>query len=313
MATFASIDIGTNTISLLIAEINEAGDFNNIQSENRITRLGAGFAQNNTLSGPAIERALATLIAMRALLEKEKIDRFVVTGTSAVRKAKNRKDFLESVKQKTGFEITVISGEEEARCTLLGISLLFQDRNKTTVVIDIGGGSTELIADDWAGPPFLSSTPLGAVTLSEGYLLSDPPTAREMKSLENVIAAELAKIEHPMPSACRFVGTAGTLTTLAAIDQKMTRYDPDRINGYRLSYSGIEGIVNELARLPIQKRQSVPGLEKGREDLIVSGGLILLSVMKRFGYHQVLVSDYGLREGLLIDLYQNSLKTTLRR
>lgn len=308
MARFASIDIGSNTFRLLIAEVDKSATLKKIHSENRITRIGEGYGDKKVICPAAIARAVSALISFRDRIEKEaakkEIDALIVIGTSAVREAKNRKRFLETVKQQCGFEIKVLSGEKEARCILLGVSLLYKDRSEPSLVIDIGGGSSEFIGTNGVDPPFFLSTSLGVVALTERHLQSDPPSLNEIKALTASIDSKLAKIGQNFPRDCRFVGCGGTATSLAAIDQRMLRYDSDKINHHRLSYSTVERILRDLTEKPLRALRKIPGIEPGREDLIVAGGLILKSVMKRFGYSCIYISDYGLREGALIDLYQ---------
>ncbi len=306
MSTFASIDLGTNTFRLLIAELGDGKTLKTLSSENRIVRLGEGFSERKFIRPEALERALAALCTFKKLICKETVSGLIVTGTSAVRDAENRETFLATIKEKCGFEVDVLSGEEEARLTLLGVSMTFQEsekENESTVVIDIGGGSTELIPAERRQSRFLLSLDLGAVTLSEKYLHSDPPTLDEMKQLKDEIASALSKIVHHFPERCRFSGTAGTVTTLAAIDQAMIHYDPNKINHYLISRARIAQILENLSTLPKEKRRNIPGLEKGREDIIIAGTMILLKVMDLFDYDPLHVSDYGLREGVLIDRF----------
>ncbi len=303
---FAAIDMGTNTFRLLIAEIKDGPFLKTIYSENRIVRLGKGFAERKIIRPEALERALAALCAFQKVIDKKTVSALIVTGTSAVRNAENRESFLNTIKEKCGFEVEVLSGKEEARLTLLGVSLIFQEtesENESTVIIDIGGGSTELIRTQKAQPPFFVSLDLGAVTLSEKYLQSDPPTSNELHRLKNAVADCLIKIAPHFPAHCRFAGTAGTVTTLAAIDQLMTHYDANKINRYQLSKSRIAQILENLCALPKEKRRHLPGLEKGRADIIIAGTVMLLAVMNCFSYDLLHVSDYGLREGVLIQRF----------
>ncbi|MBI3803323.1 MAG: Ppx/GppA family phosphatase [Nitrospirae bacterium] len=304
MAVLAGIDIGTNTFRLLVAEMNDAQSLKEICSAKEITRLGEGFSINKAFLPAAVERSIVALKRFRALLQKHPVDDLIIVGTSAVREAQNREAFLKEVKQQTGFDIQVISGEEEALCTFLGVNLVIQNETEPMLVIDVGGGSTEFIGAEGDAPNFLLSTELGVVHLTEKYLKSDPPTSEELKALRLAIDKVIKPIGYHFPPKGLFAGTAGSITTLAAIDQKMKEYDPEKVNRYPLSLGAIQRIFKELSVMPLEQRRKTLGLEKGREDIILTGSLILIAVMELFGYDPVYVSDYGLREGVLIHLYQ---------
>lgn len=304
MALIAGIDIGTNTFRLLVAEMDDAQSIREIRSAKEITRLGEGFSTKKAFLPAAVERAIAALKRFKEILQKYPVEDLIVVGTSAVREAQNRDAFLYQVKQETGFDIQVISGEEEALCTFLGVNLVIQNQTEPMLVIDIGGGSTEFIGAEGDAPNFLLSTELGVVHLTEKYLKSDPPTPEALKSLRQAIDKVIKPIGYHFPPKGLFVGTAGSITTLAAIDQKMTVYDPEKVNRYPLSRAAVERIFKELSVMPLEQRRKTLGLEKGREDIILTGSLILLAVMELFGYDPVYVSDYGLREGVLIHSYQ---------
>lgn len=303
MAVLASIDMGTNTFRLLVAEVDRSL-FKEICSVKQITRLGEDFSGDKRLKPAAIERAVAALSHFRSVLNEHCVDDLAVVGTSAIREAKNQKEFIEEVKRRTGFELEVISGEEEALCTFLGANFIIKNQSDPMLVMDIGGGSTEFIGAEGETPTFVMSTEMGVVHLTEKYLRSDPPTPEELRQLRSAIAQVIRPIVYDFPSQCRFVGTAGSVTSLAAIDQRLAEYDPDKINGYPLSRAAVERIFKELASMTLEQRRRVPGLEKGREDIILSGTLILLTVMELLGYDPVYVSDYGMREGILLDRYQ---------
>jgi len=304
VAGFASIDMGTNTFRLLIAKIKNGASLKTIYSENQLVRLGEGFSKRKIIRKATIERTIAVLSAFLNVISKEEISGLIVTGTSAIRDAENRKIFLAAIKENCGLDVHVLSGKEEARLTFLGVSLVFPEAKKedeSSVVIDIGGGSTEIIRRKSGQKTVFVSLGLGAVTLSEKYFHNDPPTSDEMEALKGEIANTLSKVAPQFSGHCRFAGTAGTVTTLAAIDQVMTHYDPDKINRCKISRPRIAQILENLSRLPKEKRRNIPGLEAGREDIIIAGTVILLQLMDFFGYDLIHVSDYGLREGALID------------
>lgn len=310
MAVIAGIDIGTNTLRLLVAELGNTQSLREICSAKETTRLGEGFSTKKAFLPAAVERSVAALKQFKEILKNYSVDNLIVVGTSAVREAENRDLFLNEVKRQTGFDVQVISGEEEALCTFLGVNLVIKNQTEPMLVIDIGGGSTEFIGAEGDAPNILLSTELGVVHLTEKYLKSDPPTPEELKNLRLAIDKVIKPIGYHFPPKGLFVGTAGSITTLAAIDQKMTAYDPQKVNRYPLSRAAIERIYKELSLMPLEQRRKTLGLEKGREDIILTGSLILLAVMELFGYDPVYVSDYGLREGVLIHLYQKEYEET---
>jgi len=300
MPQIAGIDLGTNTFRLLVADLDDDGSLHPVHSENRITRLGEGFSKERRITKAAQERAITALDHFKTLLEQYPVEDMIVVATSAVRDAINQDDFCKAILAKTGFEVQVITGEEEAYCSFLGIQLALQNHSEPMVVIDIGGGSTEFITAENGAPIGLLSLKLGVVHLAESYIRSDPPSEDEIQSLKSAIDAIIKPIAYPLPEHFVLVGTAGTVTTLAAMDQEMTVYDPKKINGYRLSLNTVNRIFKYLSSLTLKERREWAGLEKGREDLIVPGMLIVKSVMEQFACNVMIVSDYGLREGVLI-------------
>lgn len=309
MTVLAAIDMGTNTFRLLIAEMGNQTSLKEIYSENKIVRLGEGFAKEKAFLPSAIERALAALTHFKEILQKYSLDDLAVVGTSAVREADNQTEFLREVRRRTGFDVKVITGEEEALLTFLGVNLVMQNRSDTLLVIDIGGGSAEFICADGGTPTSLLSANLGVVHLTEKCLHSDPPTSEELKALRLAIDKVIKPIGYHFPAKARLVGTGGTVTTLAAIDQRLSVYDPEKINRYPLPRASVERLFKELSSMPLEQRRRIPTLEKGREDIVISGASILLAVMDLFGYDPIYVSDYGLREGVLVDLYRSRFGT----
>jgi exopolyphosphatase/guanosine-5'-triphosphate,3'-diphosphate pyrophosphatase len=253
-------------------------------------------------------RALDTLRHFHAVLKQYPVDQVVAVATSAVREAANGNQFVRAIEGETGIRVQVISPEEEAHRTLLGVLSGFNEPPRSFLVMDIGGGSTEFIWGDAQGNCEVISTDLGVVRLTERYLSTHGPTSQTMNGVTGLIQSRLEKVKkalfgssptgfHPV----RFIGTAGTITTLAAIDLGLRVYDPKRIHLHRLSLDRVKGIVEELVSKTPAGRLSIPGLEKGREDLIVPGGFILLMAMQALNFEELVVSEYGLREGILVD------------
>jgi len=307
----AGLDIGTNTFRLLVAKINSSGRLQELHSEQRIIRLGEGLGRNGHLQPQAMGRAINALKAFGAVLKRFKVDVVVAVATSAVREAANGPEFVKAIQQETGIEVEVISAEEEARRTLLGVLAGFHEAPQSFLVMDIGGGSTEFMWGDRQELHGVMSTDLGVVRLTEQYLAVPPVATAGMRALTRFIQGRLEEVKRTLsmtpPGGFRpaqLVGTAGNITTLAAIDQGLRVYDPQRIHLHRLGLKTVERIYGELAAKTPAERLSIPGIEKGREDLILPGSLILLLTMRTLGLHEVIVSEYGLREGILVDYYK---------
>ena len=300
----AGVDIGTLTCRLLIADLIPSGRLNELHSERRILRLGEGVDQAKTLSVAAMDRVIACLREWRELIESYGVEASTAVATSAVRDASNRGEFLDRVKRETGFEVEIITGEEEARRTLLGIRSGLPDGVANILALDIGGGSTEFILDRPGHKPLVRSINIGVVRLCERLLRHDPPTDEEMRAAREWVRKETLTAVAGMENfqTATFVGTAGTITTLAAMAQKLPSYEPARIHNYRLQFDTIQGLEQTLLGRKIADRVGLPGLEKGREEVIAAGAIIIRTVMETLGMSAVLVSDLGLREGVLINL-----------
>ena len=253
-------------------------------------------------------RAVETIVEWAPRIEKAGAREVVAVATSAVRDAVNRDEFLAEVKRKSGWDVTVLSGEEEARLSLLGIQSGLPPDVERCLALDIGGGSTEFIKAEPGQPPVTVSINEGVVRLTEACLRGDPPKPDEVAAARTRIRTHLNTVKEKLGSVAgfRLVGTAGTITTLAAMDQKLEAYIPKRIHNYRLSWDAARRILGDLTSRTNAQRRELKGLEPGREDLMVAGTLILLECMERFGFVECLVSDYGLREGILIDHWQKS-------
>jgi len=300
----AGVDIGTLTCRLLIARVSGAGRLTELHSDRRIVRLGEGVDHSRRLRLDAMDRVISTLLEWRKVIETYPIDGQIAVATSAVRDAQNRDEFLGRVKREVGFEVELISGEEEARRTMLGIRSGLPDGVSSILGLDIGGGSTEFILDRPGSASLVRSIDIGVVRLTERMLLHDPPTERDLQAAREAIQKEAEQVRVLLGnlSGTTFVGTAGTITTLAAMAQQLPLYEPARIHNYRLKLATVQKLEEELLSRTKAQRRGMPGLEVGREDVIVAGVLILRTVMETLGYGECLVSDLGLREGVLIDL-----------
>ena len=232
------------------------------------------------------------------------VDASIAVATSAVRDAGNREEFVRLIHRQTGLEIEILSGEEEARRTILGIRSGLPAGVSDVLALDIGGGSTEFILDRPGRTPMMRSVDIGVVRLCERLLRHDPPTSEEIHQAREWVRAETVTAvgEMTLPVGLTFVGTAGTITSLAAMAQQLPTYEPARIHNYRLARTVVEELESTLLARTKSERVGLPGLEANREEVIAAGAIILRTVMETVKIPSLLVSDLGLREGVLLDL-----------
>ena len=300
----AGIDLGTLTCRFLVARVTGPGKLVEVRADRRVLRLGEGVALSHRLNGAAMVRVLETLRAWRQDLHSLEVEAETVVATSAVREAENRGAFVERVRAETGFEVEVVTGIEEARRTMLGIRSGLRSSTDAVLGLDIGGGSTEFILDRSGRLPLLESMNLGVVRLTEEMFRHDPPTREELRAARARIdsAVEEVRARVGVLSGVSLVGTAGTITTLAAMAQHLTTYDPARIHNYALALNTLCALEDTLVQRSAAERRGLPGLERGREDVILAGAMILRGAMEAFRYTTCVVSDLGLREGIVFDL-----------
>ena len=286
MAVYAAIDVGTNTLRLLIAETVGPDEFTVLHEEQQITRLGEGLMPTRLLQDAPRRRSLTVLRRFADTVRSFKAVEVAAVCTSAVREARNGEEFLAEAARETGLAIRVIDGREEARLTLLGVQHGLRLGLRRVLAVDIGGGSTEFILATGRVIEGVVSTGLGVVKLTEQYLVSDPPTFDERRKLEEVVGARIERLRLELPGLeeAQLVGTAGTVTTLAAIDLALVTYDRRQVQGHRLSLARVREFLDRLAALPLRERRGVPGLEPGRADVILAGTVILVASMQRLGY-----------------------------
>jgi exopolyphosphatase/guanosine-5'-triphosphate,3'-diphosphate pyrophosphatase len=310
---FATIDIGTNSCLLLIGEMLPDGRVRIIADEARIPRLGEGISESENLSNAALDRTMAVLEEYQKLCDKHHVTATAAIATEALRRVSNANAFLANVKEKWGIEIEIATAEREAWLTYLACA---RDFGPDILVCDIGGGSTELI---WGKPqpadiksqrglvPLYQfiSIPLGSVVLTEQFIKSDPITPEEFHEVTTITDQHLIQALHSMSHRHpeRMIATAGTATTIAAIEKRMTSYQHEKIHGTVLEMLDIQVIIDELRAKSISERRKISGLQKGREDVILAGAIILDRVMRRLGYDVVTVSDRGLKWGLFYEKF----------
>ena len=297
----AIIDMGTNSTRLLVADV-EDGHLSELVRRSRVTRLGRGVDTSGQLAADAIEDVCDAVASYIAIYQELEPDRLTAIATSAVRDAANGGAFTGELRERFALDASVLGGDEEARLTYLGAS---SERPGTdrTLVIDIGGGSTELIVGSGDEISFHASLQAGTVRHSERHLPDDPPTAAELERLaddvRHLIDAELES--EPIVQAKEGIAVAGTPTSLAAIDLELDPYDPDAVQGHGLSLSAIQRMCSELSAMPLAERLEVTGLHPDRAPTIVAGIVILTQVMRAFGLDRIEVSEHDILYGAALE------------
>jgi exopolyphosphatase / guanosine-5'-triphosphate,3'-diphosphate pyrophosphatase len=298
----AVVDIGTNSTRLLVAEV-DGGSLTELQRESIVTRLGEGVDATGRLGEQPQRRVFAALDEYARAIEHHGATTRVVVMTSAVRDAANGAAFATTVTERYGLEGRTLSGDEEARLSFLGATAARDDPDPL-LVIDIGGGSTEMIVGARGEVEFHVSTQVGVVRHTERHLRSDPPTAAELAAL----AAEArAAVEAAVPADVReraraAVAVAGTAPSCASIDLELDPYDPERVEGHRISVHRLGGLRDRLAALPLEERRGVVGLDPNRAPTIVAGTVILLEVLGAFGLGAFEASERDILWGVALDV-----------
>jgi exopolyphosphatase/guanosine-5'-triphosphate,3'-diphosphate pyrophosphatase len=301
----AVVDIGSNSTRLLIADLDDGRVTAELERRTTVTRLGAGVDADGRLREDAMQRVFSALDDYKAEIDRRRCDTGLAVLTSAVRDSANGEEFADEVRERYGLEPHVLSGDEEARLTVLGAT---SERDPSdvapTLVLDIGGGSTEMVIGAGTEVSFHVSTQAGVVRQTERFLHSDPPTESEQHALSADVRQILASA---VPSSQRRavergIAVAGTATSLAAIAQDLEPYDPERVHGYKLSGDECARILARLARLPLQQRRQVAGLHPDRAPTIIAGVLIFSEVLGLFGLDQIEVSEHDILRGAAIGL-----------
>ena len=304
MLSLASIDIGSNTIRLLIGRV-EKNRIIRLRYEMAITRLAAGVAETGLLKAENVEKSLSVLKEFSRLISTYNVSRIKAIGTSALREARNSEEFIRRVLLETDIRIEVVSGQKEAELTAKGV-VLDLVRSDSSLIVDIGGGSTEWILCENSSPVEMGTIPTGVVKLFENHIKSDPPSRHDIVSLnkeaEAVSGRLKAKIGHLINSNTVFIGTAGAVTTLASIDLGLETYNHEKIHKHNMPLQRLYDISERLISVPLSERKNLKGLEPGRADLIIPGILFTINIMELFGFKDMLVSDNGLLEGILVRL-----------
>ncbi|MGB7588511.1 MAG: Ppx/GppA phosphatase family protein [Solirubrobacterales bacterium] len=296
----AVIDIGTNSTRLLVADVADGG-VSEVVRHSRVTRLGRGVDLGGQLSSEAIEATCEAIGDYMGICEDTGVLNIEAIATSAVRDALNGDAFIAELRERFALSARVLDGEEEARLTYLGATST-QPPTEPTLVVDIGGGSTELIVGTGAEIAFHASLQAGVVRHTERHLSTDPPTAGELEALAadawGLIDAALPDDRAGSPSAA--IAVAGTPTSLAAVEMELVPYDPQRVHGHVLSLPSIQHMLSRLASTPLAERAQIPGLHPDRAPTIIAGIVILVETMRAFGLDRVEVSEHDILYGTAI-------------
>ncbi len=302
MNRVASVDIGTNSVRLLVADREGKGrdaKLVPVERQTEITRLGQGVDKTRKLRADAIERTVDKLRAYKRIIDDLGAEKVRATATSASRDAENRDDFFGPAEEALGVRPEVIPGEEEARLEFLGATAPLAEPGPY-LVVDVGGGSTEFTTGS-EEPTGLCSIDIGCVRLTEQFLHGDPPTPEELSQAVSVVRDHLADVDRLVPDAARartLIGTAGTVWTLAAIELGVDESRSDQIDHFRLTRAAAEDVYRTLATEPIEQRRHNPGLAPGRVDVIVGGAIVVVSVMRHWNFDELLVSEADILDGL---------------
>ena len=297
---FACVDIGTNAVQTLVAEIRGRDDFQVLDVQAVITRLGEGVDASGLLAQSAMSRTLAELDAARGRLAAEGVSEVVIVGTSALRDAENRAEFEQRVGAETGWSLRILSEREEASYSFRAASAGLGLGERPALVIDVGGGSTEFIWGVAGEPADWVSLPLGSVRLTERLIRSNPVSDGDYQRVVERIDAELSTLQAPI-AADVVVGMAGTFTTLVAVERGLEPYAAEQVHGARLAWTEVSRQVQEYRRFSVAARSKIRGLDPRRADVILVGALIVERAMTRFGFDEALISDYGLNYGILAE------------
>lgn len=317
MALLASIDVGSNTLRLLIGNVKD-GRIDDVLYERRITGLGEGVDQTGRLQEQNIKASLEALREFSSLISKHGVKDFRSVATSALREASNSHIFIEKVFIDTGIPIEVISGEKEAELTLKGVLSSLPHSVFITpysaFIVDIGGGSTEWILHKNKNFVDMGSIPAGVIKLAGSFIKTDPVSDANIKNLNNKIVSSLdnlkIRIGQYIEKDTKFIGTAGTFSTIASIDIGLNSYSREKIHLHRLPLNRLQDMNKKLLALPLKERKNIRGLEPERADLIIPGLQFTIKVMEIFGFDELIVSDYGLLEGILLEINEKNIPET---
>ncbi|MDQ3263212.1 MAG: Ppx/GppA family phosphatase [Myxococcota bacterium] len=306
MKRYATIDVGTNSVLLLVAELKE-GRFEPLVERAEITRLGRGVDRSGALDPAAIEETIRCLESFAQQARALGVQAIAATATSAARDASNGAVFREEAKRRAGVELQIISGELEAQLSFAAVHTDFAGSAQGPLVaLDIGGGSTEFIFGTGDGPQiaFRHSFDVGSVRLTERFVTGHPVSPADRERIRAHLKETFASLP-AAPPGFQLVGVAGTVTTLFSVLHQIDPYDAARVHGGRITHAELATLVDRLCELPLEERRRLPGLQPKRADVICAGALVLEGAMEQLGAQGCVVSDRGLRWGLLVHQFGN--------
>ncbi|HEY1332872.1 MAG TPA: Ppx/GppA phosphatase family protein [Myxococcaceae bacterium] len=305
MSRLAAVDVGTNSVLLLVAERDRDGVLRPVREEADITRLGRGVDRTGVLSSEGMEATLDVLARFATLARQDGARALVVTATSAARDARNGSEFLDRARERTGAKVEILTGDEEARLSYLAVAQDFAtDAGEAGLLaIDVGGGSTELVHGRGRQVLFRKSLDIGSVRLTERCVRSDPPAAAEQEAIRNVVRGALSVLP-AFPREARVVGIAGTVTSLFAIEHAIEPYDAARVHGGWLPVEAVARVRARLCAVPVAERRVLPGMQPRRADVLPAGALLFETALGHLGATGARVSDRGLRWGVLLDRWE---------
>ena len=302
-AHLAAIDVGTNTIRLTVAEVQDDDTYRILDEEREMVRLGEKLDRTGRLSDAAVERALAAIGKMKAIASGFKVTQIRAIATSAVREAANGRSFIREVSRQHKVRIDVISGDEEAQLAFRSAARHFDLEGRSTAVVDIGGGSVEVILSAGTAIDQVYSLPLGAVRVTERFVRSDPLREKHWKVMKQEIDRGIrGVIRQPAHRAEIMVGSGGTFTALAHMSKWQREGRHGSVQGYILTQAEVIHLLDRLREAPLEARRQMQGLSPDRADIIVAGASVIARLMKRLGTHQILVNERGIRDGLLLQM-----------
>jgi len=296
----ASIDIGTNTVLLLIAEVDETSlEITPLLNEYKMPRIGRGLKLNENITADRIDNLFTVLSEYQTIISKYNVDEVLVTATNALRIATNSGEIVERIKKQLSWNVNIISGKSEAVFAFLG-AVPVSSKNKSILVIDIGGGSTELILGKENNIEYRKSFHIGSVSATEKYLKNSPPFDNELSELKNELETILAEIKNKFAPDLTY-SIAGTPTSLFCMINEMKRFDDSIVEGGILKHEDIVKLIQELKKLSMEEIRSRFGrIMQGREDIILGGSIILLNIMELLNLSEVIVSSRGIRYGAIV-------------